>query len=213
VSLLADVLELEFQQFQSVQGLEGRAACQDDEESFRLHRRSQFLVWDSRTLSSWHADLLLAGRSGRNLVQEKYARMMEWTDPEVFRSFASLLPVVPRDVRYFVEEMVELNLRCRAELDARYPGLAARSRPPRQGGEGLPGTSFEVYLRGEALTYSRETAASLLQTLRDYESQGENPVALTLLHTVRALGFRDLAEAEQQAVRLERPVPGGAPPG
>ena len=63
--------------FQNVRNTGGRAACQDDFETFDVMRKSQFLTWDLPLLESYWQDLQEGKAQGRNLVMEKYAYMME----------------------------------------------------------------------------------------------------------------------------------------
>ena len=43
--------------FQNVRNTGGRAACQDDFETFDVMRKSQFLIWDLPLLESYWQDL------------------------------------------------------------------------------------------------------------------------------------------------------------
>ena len=84
--------ELEFRTFDKVQGIGGRAACQDDWETFSIMRRSQYLPWEEELLEQWLAAFTAAVQAGRNPIMEKYARMMESTDPQLYAGFADQLP-------------------------------------------------------------------------------------------------------------------------
>ena len=64
-----------------VQNCGGRAHCQDDWETFRLMRTSQMRAWNQPMLDSYLDDLRSAQTEGRNLLCEKYAYMMERTNP------------------------------------------------------------------------------------------------------------------------------------
>ncbi len=69
--------------FQQVQGVNGRAACQDDWTTFLIMRLSQFEGWDTDVLESYFEDIVQAEAQERNLIMEKYAYMMEETDPYI----------------------------------------------------------------------------------------------------------------------------------
>ena len=47
------IVALEWKQFQAVQNEGGRAACQDDWETFQIMRKSQFMAWDMDVLISF----------------------------------------------------------------------------------------------------------------------------------------------------------------
>ena len=91
--LIATIIDLEWGQFQRTTNQGGRAACQGNRPMFEQMRFSQFTPWPCELLASYRADLEDANREGRNLVTEKYARMMESTDPETYaRELAPYLP-------------------------------------------------------------------------------------------------------------------------
>ena len=78
------IVEKEWLMFQQVQGVNGRAACQDDWTTFLIMRLSQFEGWDTDVLESYFEDIVQAEAQERNLIMEKYAYMMEETDPVYF---------------------------------------------------------------------------------------------------------------------------------
>lgn len=71
------IVEKEWLMFQQVQGVNGRAACQDDWTTFLIMRLSQFEGWDTDVLESYFEDIVQAEAQERNLIMEKYAYMME----------------------------------------------------------------------------------------------------------------------------------------
>ena len=73
------IIDMEWQMFQKVENIGGRASCQDDFETFYIMRFSQYGSWTDEMVNyylDFAEDALLRGR---NLVSEKYARMMEET--------------------------------------------------------------------------------------------------------------------------------------
>ena len=79
--LIASIVALEWEMFQNVNNVGGRAACQDNFETFSVMRSSQATAWSEAALASYLEDLTDAQENGRNLLTEKYARMMEFTAP------------------------------------------------------------------------------------------------------------------------------------
>lgn len=79
-----EIIKLEYEMFDKVKSMGGRASCQDDFNTFFAMRYSQFIVLKEDTLESYKADLLRAKNDGRNLLTKKYAHMMEYTDKEYF---------------------------------------------------------------------------------------------------------------------------------
>lgn len=92
MELLEKIIALEWAMFQLVQNEGGRASCQDNYPTFRIMRESQFSAWPDAVLRSYLSDLEQAEAEGRNLVMEKYARMMERTAPERYREISAYLP-------------------------------------------------------------------------------------------------------------------------
>ena len=80
------IVEKEWLMFQQVQGVNGRAACQDDWTTFLIMRLSQFEGWDTDVLESYFEDIVQAEAQERNLIMEKYAYMMEETDPKTWKT-------------------------------------------------------------------------------------------------------------------------------
>lgn len=58
-------------------------------------RSSQFAPWPEALIDSYAVDLARAEAAGHNLIAEKYAWMMENTDPQAFTALRGLLPVIP----------------------------------------------------------------------------------------------------------------------
>ena len=72
--LIDKIVAKEWDMFQTVANVSGRAACQDNFETFSIMRSSQANGWSEAALSSYLDDLTDAQENGRNLLTEKYAR-------------------------------------------------------------------------------------------------------------------------------------------
>ena len=96
--LVRKIAEAEWRMFDAVnRGTGLRASCQEDPETFFIMRTSQAEAWTEALRESYYADLLAAEAEGRNLLTEKYARMMESTDPAAFAQIRELLPPVDEE--------------------------------------------------------------------------------------------------------------------
>ena len=91
--IIKEIIAIEWGLFDKVQNCGGRAACQDDRETFGLMRSSQFQAWPRELLESYRGDLLSAQAEGRNPLCEKYAYMMERTAPAEYAGMKDALPV------------------------------------------------------------------------------------------------------------------------
>ena len=197
--LAETVTELEWELFQRVHNAGGRASCQDNRPMFFLNRMSQFLAWSHAVLESYHRDLIAAGESGRNLVMEKYARMMARTSPGEYAAIAAALPEVTPEKAALVDAAVAVQLPWQELFAEAYPALAGLGRPIRKEDERENAASFETYLRGELLTYSENTLRLYVADLHSLLEEGGNISLDAMEHMARLNGFASLREAEEHA--------------
>jgi len=190
---IAKIVELEWKAFQGVHSAGGRASCQDQYETFAITRKSQFLAWDQATRASYLEDLLAAKEQERNLLTEKYARMMAWTAPLEYEELEHALPRIPEEAAALVDEIALAQQNWQKEYARAFPKLAARGRPD---GDRWGVTGFETYLRGELLTYSLTTLRQYAAYVRMLQEQGVNMHVLLMEHTVQMYGYPSLQEAE-----------------
>ena len=101
--LMNQLIELEWEAFDKVRNQGGRASCQDDYDTFLIMRKSQYLEWNEELLQSFLTDLQNANLVGWNLIAEKYARMMESTEPEQYKVVADTLPIITEDKQKVID--------------------------------------------------------------------------------------------------------------
>ena len=191
------IIALEWAMFDLVQNIGGRATCQEDFVTFHIMRASQFLAWTQPMRESYLHDLQQAREAGRNLMEEKYAYMMERTSPTEYAKLRHLLPPREGEKELFIHEICLAHVAWLEALQARYPRLTGRGRPLRKE-EDRPGTtSFETYLWGELATYSAKTLALYLAYVAQLHKEGQNLNEMILQNTARAYGYASLKAAEQ----------------
>lgn len=162
--LINEIIALEWDMFQRVENIGGRAGCQDDWNTFYIMRYSQDATWSEDTLRSYLNDLKRAEASGRNLLTEKYAYMMEFTDPEYYREhLQASLPVLSEQKGRLIAEIVSLQLISHRKFAGQFPRIAGAGRPV---GEDRGETSVKSYSIGELKTYSEETLRLLLRDVK-----------------------------------------------
>ncbi|MBK9616174.1 MAG: DUF4125 family protein [Uliginosibacterium sp.] len=198
MSMIDDIVQLEWQAFGTVQNEGGRASCQDNFETFEIMRKSQFLAWDVATLAAYYADLKTAAQLGRNLIQEKYARMMASTAPAEYAGFAHLLPPLSLWQQRTIERLVETQVEWREAFAREYPHMSGQARAIRTADDTPYTTSFETYLRGELGTYSEETLGAYARMIDDFEQEDRNLTTETMAHTARLYGYASLDDAERK---------------
>ena len=104
------IIEKEWLMFQKVRDVNGRASCQDDWTTFLIMRISQFEGWDMNVLESYYDDIEQAEAQERNLIMEKYAYMMEETDPVYFLSIKGMLPEVSEEKQLMAEKITSIYM-------------------------------------------------------------------------------------------------------
>lgn len=197
MDLVEEVIRREWDQFQRTENEGGRASCQGNWPMFHQMRASQFMTWPEDLLRSYLDDLDEANRVGRNLVTEKYARMMASTAPDEYRE--RIEPFIPRlsDERVARQErVIAMQVAWARDFRGRYPKLGAAMRVLTTAEDTPEDTSFETYLRGELGTYSDRTMALYEAMVEDLQAAGRNLTEQTVANTVRLGGFADLTEAE-----------------
>ncbi|MCI9548778.1 MAG: DUF4125 family protein [Oscillospiraceae bacterium] len=202
------LVQLEWTLFQQTQNEGGRASCQDDWETFHTMRTSQAMGWSEEMVRAWTRDLEEAWRQGRNLVTEKYARMMAHTAPETYRALEPALPPVPEEAAALARALTDQLVAWAEEAQKKFPLLCGSGRPIHAREDGPYTTSLETYHLGELLTFSLPTLRLFEGWYREKAERGENLYLEIQTHTARLLGYPSL-EAAEQSLR-SAPVQGGA---
>lgn len=180
LELLQQVIDLEWRMFQQVNSGADRATCQNNPEAFFRIRGTIFELWPVEMLAAYRRQLILAGKQGRNLLTEKYARMDR------------LIP--PISTNSLIEEIVGIEERWQAELKRLYPALYRQTC--RSAGKGEDGRSFSVYLQCELETYGDEVLALYHAWVADAARRNHNSSLEMLDILVRRGGFDGLEHAE-----------------
>lgn len=194
--IIEQIVEMEWEMFQNVRNTGGRAACQDDFETFDVTRKSQFLTWDLPLLESYWQDLQEGKAQGRNLVMEKYAYMMESTAPKEYEAIATGLPKISEEKQAMVEQIVAIQVGWREEFAEKYPHLSGQARIIHTSEDTLYDISFETYLRGELKTYSMQTLVLYGRRIVAFVQEQKNMTEEIMRYTTAFYGYKTLEDAE-----------------
>lgn len=195
--LVEEIVQLEWQAFDKVQNIGGRADCQNDLNTFNIMRKSQYLTWPEELLISFITDFKEANKRGWNLITEKYARMMQSTSPDEYYKIEKELPEIS-DAQYtIIEQIVSVQVAWMEAFAKEYPHLAASSRSIHTSEDAMWNTSYETYLRGELSTYSPKTLKLYGSFIVGLARNGENLAKLTMTNTVKLYGYESLEDAER----------------
>jgi len=195
--IIRKIIDIEWTMFQDVPNIGGKAPCQEERQTFEIMRISQAESWSEAALESYLADLIDAQKRERNLMTEKYARMMKSTSPMEYANIEHLLPPVEQEELALIEEITAIVLEWEEELSKKYPRLIQRGRPIRSSGDSNFVTSLETYLKGELSTYSLRTLKLYHDHVKQQKSDGINGSEITLARTVEQYGYRSLKEANE----------------
>ena len=198
MNLIDKVVAEEWSQFDKVQNEGGRADCQDDYETFRIMRESQYMTWSKEMLESFYADLVAAKETGWNLIMEKYARMMQSTNPLGYARLEKELPVINEDRIKIQEEIIKIQVGWMEDFAKLYPKLAGNMRTIRTSSDTSFNTSYETYLRGELCTYSEKTMLLYASFIIGLLKAGRNLAIEIMGNTAKLYGFDSLQEAENK---------------
>ena len=196
--LAEEITKLEWQQFQLTQNEGGRANCQGNWPTFHIMRMSQFLTWPLDLQESYKKDLERANSNGRNLITEKYARMMESTAPEIFeRTIKPYIKPILEPRKSEQEKIIFTQVRWADDFRDRYPHLGLAMRVLKTSEDTEENTSFETYLRGELSTYSAETFAKYKTFIEDLTAKNLNLTQMIIENTVHMYGYDSLEAANK----------------
>lgn len=196
---LNKLVQLEWDDFQKVTNKGGRAACQDNPDTFFRTRISHFAHYPDEILDCIMNDIEQSHLDGRNLVAEKYAWMMQSTAPDEFANLKGSLTEPTLMGKVYAELIIDCQLNWMADFRKHYPAIACKGRVFNTSEDTPNKTSFETYLRGELYTYSTNTLQEIYRFVKSLKAKGQNLVLLSTESEVKAFGYASLDDAEAKA--------------
>lgn len=162
---IEQIIRIEWDMFQRTENIGGRASCQDDFETFYIMRRTQYETWREDMVDVYLDFAAACQKDGRNLVTEKYANMMQYTDLHYYnKHLKPYLPETPAESFPLINKIVAAMIYWEIDFAKAYPKLAGAGRPITSDQDKYGFTSMETYARGELETYP----VGLLQLYAEY---------------------------------------------
>jgi hypothetical protein len=136
--------------------------------------------------------------NGRNMIQEKYARMMESTAPKEYAKFADKLPEISDNKKNIMEQIIAMQVKWMEEFALQYPHLAGNARYIHTAEDMPYDTSYETYLRGELGTYSDRMLSMYGRYIVEHAKSGTNVAYEIMENTIHFYGYKDFETAEKE---------------
>ena len=187
VEIISDIIERELNMFINVRS-RYPVSCQENPQSFRLHRDSQFAIWSEETLLSYRNDLIEAAAQGNNLMTLKYARM------------EGIIPPLKKNP--MIDKIVQTGVESQKAILKKYTNVFSNPRPITDDGGGT--TSFSTYLKSELETYSDQTLCLLQRDILMCKKTGQSWSEETYLRLVQKLGFESLDKIQKVALNKKK---------
>lgn len=199
-ALSLSIAKAEFEAFDKVQNEGGRASCQNNWPTFKVMRMSQYMTWDEDMLLQYLYEFKTNLANGRNMIEEKYARMMASTAPDEYAKFADKLPPISTEKQAIMEQIIALQVKWMEEFAKEYPRLAGNARTIHTA-EDLPyDTSYETYLRGELGTYSDKLLEMYGRYVVAYARNQKSITREIMANTIKFYGYKSFEEAERRGL-------------
>ena len=134
---------------------------------------------------------------GRNLIAEKYGRMMKYTEPHYYEEqIKPYIPALSAHAEQMIEEVIAIIVPWEAEFAKCYPKLGRVSRPVTAEGDTSGFTSMETYARGELGTYSEELLAMYLDYMKVLKEEGKSISVMDREVMTKLYGYDSIESAE-----------------
>lgn len=197
--VINDIVHLEFDAFDKVQNVGGRAECQNNWPFFYVMRKSQYMTWTDEMLITIRDLWRKHTADGWNFITEKYGRMMEYTSPMEYNQIKDNFPQRSERTIAIVNQIAEIQVGWMKGFAEKYPKLAANARDITSDADDIYNTSYETYLKGELLTYSEELLKMYAEFIVHLAQEGKNLAYMTIENTAHLQGYKSLDEAEKNS--------------
>lgn len=200
--LISKIIALEWEMFQNVTNIGGKTACQNNYETFNIMRYSQTISWSEAALDSYLEDLAEAKTQGRNLLTEKYARMMEFTSPLEYAQIQQYLQPLEQKKLLLINKIIAIHMTWTEELNNKIPQIRKYGRPTFTTSDNQSITSIETYMRGELATYSLRTLELYYEHISEQKRKNINGAQIIIEAMLQGYGRNFLAITKKAEAML-----------
>ena len=187
--LIKEIIDREWEMFSVLKNTGGVAECQNNKPEFIIMRSGQWDNLPDKILESYKQDLIEAKKAGRNLLEEKYIRMMEYSAPSEFDGVKHLLPNISNGSLTLIKQ-----------IEKKFPKFSKLCRPLRSSGDIPERASVQTYLIGELSSYSTRTVLFYFDYVTQCVKEGKNLIYITHSDVVKQKGFNSIEEVEAALV-------------
>ncbi len=198
--LIKEIIDREWEMFSVLKNTGGIAECQNNKPEFIIMRSGQWDNLPDKILESYKQDLIDAKEIGRNLLEEKYIRMMEYSAPSEFEGVKHLLPDISNGSLTLIRQIEKIYLNWGDEFESKFPKFSKLCRPLRSSGDIPERASVQTYLIGELSSYSTRTVLFYYDYVKQCVEKGINLIYVTHTDVVKKKGFNSIEEVESALV-------------
>ena len=198
--LIKEIIDREREMFSVLKNTGGIAECQNNKPEFLIMRSGQWDNLPDKILESYKQDLIDAKEFGRNLLEEKYIRMMEYSAPSEFEGVKHLLPDISNGSLTLIKQIEKIYLNWGDEFESKFPKFSKLCRPLRSSGDIPERASVQTYLIGELSSYSTRTVLFYYDYVKQCVEKGINLIYVTHTDVVKKKGFNSIEEVESALV-------------
>ncbi|MCI5642835.1 DUF4125 family protein [Peptoniphilus sp. SGI.035] len=166
--------------FTNVNNIGKRAFCQDNSFTFIYSRLCYWSIYNDIILTSYLSDLISAKKDNRNLLTEKYAYMMQYSEPEYFNKIKKFLPNISKRKNTLVNSIMLIYMYWEEDVRKNEPKLLDNNRDLYDSSQSAANTTIENYFKGELYSYSETTLNLILKYYLSAYQKGINLVEKNL---------------------------------
>lgn len=198
--LINEIILREWEMFKVLKNTGGPAECQNNKPEFEIMRKGQWEKLPINILQSYLIDIKNAEEVGRNLLEEKYIRMMKFSAPKEFEEVKHLLPELSPGIEVLINKIEKIYLMWGDEFEKKFPKFSKLCRPLRNEGDIPEKASLQTYLRGELSSYSLKTVLFYSDYIEECVKKGVNLIYETHKEVVKMKGFESIESVENALV-------------